>query len=62
MYPNWLVEWAGDLLRSEQLAVSRVNSAAPACQTGASCVRYPSSVCCVLVPWLAPGEEPPKAR
>ena len=36
MYPTWPVEWAGESLRGECLAGSRVNTEAPACPTGAS--------------------------
>jgi hypothetical protein len=36
LYPIWLVEWAGALHACKCLAGCRVNSEAPACQTGAS--------------------------
>ena len=35
MYPIALVEWAEELLAGASLAGSRVNTDAPACQTGA---------------------------
>ena len=36
LYPIWLVEWAGAIHACKCLAGCRVNSEAPACQTGAS--------------------------